>query len=83
MRSVSSNEARHHWAEPLDAVRSEPVTISRRGRDVAAVVDVDFYRRAVEALEDAEDVAAAKAARQENEPTVSHEALMAELGIEV
>jgi prevent-host-death family protein len=83
MRSVPSNEARQHWAELLDAVRSEPVSISRRGRDVAAVVDIAFYRRAVEALEDAEDVEAAKAARQEDEPTVSHEALLAELGIEV
>ncbi|MGF9660857.1 type II toxin-antitoxin system prevent-host-death family antitoxin [Arthrobacter crystallopoietes] len=83
MRSVPSNEARQHWAELLDAVRSEPVSISRRGRDVAAVVDIAFYRRAVEALEDAEDVEGAKAARQENEPTVSHEALLAELGIEV
>jgi prevent-host-death family protein len=83
MRSVPSNEARQHWAELLDAVRSEPVSISRRGRDVAAVVDIAFYRRAVEALEDAEDVEAAKAARQENEPTVSHEALLVELGIEV
>jgi len=83
MRSVPSNEARQHWAELLDAVRSEPVSISRRGRDVAAVVDIAFYRRAVEALEDAEDVEAAKAARQENEPTVSHEALLEELGIEV
>ncbi|WP_043845765.1 type II toxin-antitoxin system prevent-host-death family antitoxin [Crystallibacter crystallopoietes] len=83
MRSVPSNEARQHWAELLDAVRSEPVSISRRGRDVAAVVDIAFFRRAVEALEDAEDIEAAKTARQETEPTVSHEALLAELGIEV
>lgn len=83
MKSLSSNEARQHWAELLDAVGSEPVYISRRGREVAVVVDIAFFRRAVEALEDAEDVAAAQAAREENEPTVSHEELLAELGIEV
>jgi len=49
---------------------------------VAVVVDPDFFERAVEALEDAEDVAAARAARTEPEPTVTHEELLRELGIE-
>jgi antitoxin StbD len=82
MTTTTSNEARTHWAELIDGVRLEPVHITRRGRPVAVVVDPDFYARAVEALEDAEDVAAARAARAEGGPMVTHEELLRELGIE-
>ncbi len=82
MTTTTSNDARTHWAELIDGVRSEPVHITRRGRPVAVVVDPDFFERAVEALEDAEDVAAARAARTESGPTVTHEELLRELGIE-
>jgi prevent-host-death family protein len=82
MVTTSSNDARIHWAELLDNVRSEPVHINRRGRAVAVLVDPDFYERALEALEDAEDLAAARAAREDNEPLVSHEDLRRELGID-
>ncbi|UNK45200.1 type II toxin-antitoxin system Phd/YefM family antitoxin [Arthrobacter sulfonylureivorans] len=82
MAFTSSNEARTHWAELLDNVRSEAVHINRRGRTVAVLVDPDFYERAVEALEDAEDLAAARAAREDNEPLISHEELRRELGLD-
>ncbi|WAH99098.1 type II toxin-antitoxin system Phd/YefM family antitoxin [Arthrobacter sp. MMS18-M83] len=82
MTTTTSNEARTHWAELIDGVRVEPVHITRRGRPVAVMVDPEFYERAVQALEDAEDVAAARAARSEDEPTVTHEELLRELGIE-
>jgi prevent-host-death family protein len=82
MAFTSSNEARTHWAELLDNVRSEAVHISRRGRTVAVLVDPDFYERAVEALEDAADLAAARAAREDNEPLISHEELRRELGLD-
>jgi len=83
MTTTTSNEARMHWAELIDGVRSEPVHITRRGRAVAVVVDPDFYERAVEALEDAEDVAAARAARADEGPTITHEELLRDLGIGV
>lgn len=83
MVTTSSDEARIHWAELLDNVRSGPVHINRRGRAVAVLVDPDFYERALEALEDVADLAAARAARENNEPLVSHEDLKRELGIDV
>ena len=50
----------------LDAAQGEPVTISSRGpRRRAVVVSPDFYDRAVQALEDGEDIRAAAATRQE------------------
>jgi prevent-host-death family protein len=82
MASITSNDARIRWGELLDTVRSEPVHITRRGRDVAVLVSSDFYSRATEALEDAEDLAAIEASRESNEPTVTHEELMRELGLE-
>lgn len=45
------------------------------------VVSPDFYDRAVQALEDIEDIRAAAAARQED-GAISHEDLKAELGLD-
>lgn len=82
MTVTTANEARTHWAELIDGVRQEPVHITRRGRPVAVVVDPDFYERALAALEDAEDLADARAAKTETEPRVTHAELLSELGIE-
>lgn len=45
------------------------------------LVSQDFFERAIQALEDAADLAAVSAARDDNEPTVTHEELMRELGL--
>lgn len=82
MTVTTANEARMHWSELIDAVRQEPVHITRRGRPVAVVVDPDFYERAVAALEDAEDLADTHTAKTETEPRVTHAELLRELGIE-
>ncbi len=81
MARFSSNDARVRWAALLDEVRTEAVHVTRRGRDVAVLVDPDFYERALVALEDAADIAAAQAARADDAPTVIHEELLRELGI--
>jgi antitoxin StbD len=81
MAVKNANDARTHWAEILDQVRDEPVHIERRGREVAVVVSPAFFARAVAALEDIEDVAAAETAL-EDEELVSHEQLMRDLGLE-
>ncbi|TAL41511.1 MAG: type II toxin-antitoxin system prevent-host-death family antitoxin [Salinibacterium sp.] len=81
MASAASNDARIRWSELLDTARTEPVHITRRGRDVAVLVSQDFFERAIQALEDAADLAAVSAARDDNEPTVTHEELMRELGL--
>ncbi|MFC8041867.1 type II toxin-antitoxin system Phd/YefM family antitoxin [Paenarthrobacter sp. NPDC057355] len=82
MTVTTANEARTHWSELIDAVREEPVHITRRGRPVAVVVDPGFYERAVAALEDAEDLADARSAKAEIEARVTHAELLRELGIE-
>lgn len=78
----NSNDARTQWAEMIEQVRDEPVHIQRRGRAVAVLVSPDFFVRAVDALEDIGDIAAAETALADDEPLVSHADLMRELGIE-
>lgn len=63
----------------------EPVSLMKRGKRVAVVVDADEFDRLVELAEDAEDAQAAEAARREIEETgalpVPWEDVKAELGL--
>ena len=54
--------------------------LSRGSRRRAVVVSPEFFDRALQALEDQVDMKAAAAARREND-SISHEDLMAELGL--
>ncbi|KZO60231.1 MULTISPECIES: type II toxin-antitoxin system Phd/YefM family antitoxin [Dietzia] len=72
---------RAHQSELLDAAQRAPVEILSRGsRRRAVVVSPEFFDRALQALEDQVDMKAAAAARREND-SISHEDLMAELGL--
>ena len=72
---------RAHQSELLDAAQRAPVEILSRGsRRRAAVVSPEFFDRALQALEDQVDMKAAAAARREDD-SISHEDLMAELGL--
>ena len=65
----------------LDAAQREPVTILSRGPRRRVVVSPDFYDRAVQTLEDGEDIRAAAAARQEA-GGVSHEEFTSDLELD-
>ena len=65
MTSISAAEARRQWSETIDAARRAPVAITRNGRDAVVLMDAKLAKRALAALEDAEDVAAVDAARAE------------------
>jgi PHD/YefM family antitoxin component YafN of YafNO toxin-antitoxin module len=80
--TVSSDSARANWSRTLDWAQREPVTITYRGRVRAVIVDPTWFARARQALEDAEDLAAAEAALASSDPLVSHEGLKRELGFE-
>lgn len=86
MTDVSATVARQRWAETLDSARREPVRVLSHGRAVAVVMDPELAERALQALEDAEDMAAvdrALAATEAGEPTYSLKDVAAELGIEL
>ena len=66
MANLSTSEARDHLSEIVNRVAygGERVVLSRRGKDLAAVVSVEDLAR-LEALEDASDIAAAQEALTE------------------
>ena len=67
MSDMTATDARERFSEALVASSREPVFITRHGKRVAALVTTEFYERAIEALEDAEDIAAARAALDEED----------------
>lgn len=84
MKSIPATAARQRWAETMDDARRSPAVITEHGRETVMLMDIHLGRRALQALEDAEDAveaAAAQAAIDGGEATVSLEALAQELGI--
>ena len=81
MSDMTATDAREHFSEALAASSREPVFITRHGKRVAALVTAEFYDRAIEALEDAEDIASARAALDEEGPSIPWEVVKADLGL--
>ncbi len=82
MTSTTLSDFRAHQSRILDDAQREPVEILSRGkRRRAVVVSPEFFDRAVQALEDQTDTRGASEARGES-GSVSHEDLMAELGLD-
>lgn len=80
MTSVTLSEFRGRQSDYIATAQREPVEITSRGARVrAVVVSPEFYRRALQALEDQADVEAATRARQER-GGVSHDELVEEIG---
>lgn len=80
IKSVTSSEFRKTQSQLLEEAQRTPVVITSRGsRARAVVVSPAFFARAVEALEDLEDIRAAEIARQES-AEISFEDLKKELG---
>jgi prevent-host-death family protein len=81
MSEITATDAREHFSDALATATREPVFITRHGRRIAALVTADFYERAVEALEDAEDIAAARAALEDDGESIPWEVVKADLGL--
>ena len=85
MKTIPATRARQQWAQTLDEAKKAPVAITEHGRETVVVMDADLSRRALGALEDAEDAreAAEILARIEvgQELTYTMAEVAAELGI--
>lgn len=82
MSTTTSSKFRNEQSRYLEIAQNEPVKILSRGtRPRAVVVSVDFYERAIAAMEDADDARAAEAARREGDE-ITHEELKKVLDIE-
>jgi len=80
MMTMSVAEARQNLASLLDETVHQPVTIERRGRAAAVVVDPQEFERMREALEDLDDIAAFDVAMAEEGDNLPWEQAKADLG---
>lgn len=80
MSIVSVADARNHFSDVIDRAKSEAVFIERRGQRAAVVVSPEHYERMLEALEDAEDVAAFDEAMAEEGPNIPWAQVKVDLG---
>lgn len=81
MLTASLAEFRNRQSSYITAAQREPVELrSRSTTRRAVVVSPEFFDAALAALEDQADIRAAAAARQDPE-RITHEDLMAELGL--
>lgn len=86
MTEVSVTEARNRLSHIVDEARvsHNPVFLTQRGRRVAAIIDAADLEQLIEAAEDAQDVTAARAAREAidgGEPTIPWEQVKKDLGL--
>lgn len=80
MSIVSVADARKHLSDVIVRSKSGAVFIERRGQRAAVVVSPEQYERMLEALEDAEDVAAFDEAMAEEGPNIPWAQVKADLG---
>ena len=80
MSRFSVADARNKLSDAIDQSQSEAVFIERRGKLAAVMVSPQQYERMVEALEEAEDVAAFDEALAEEGSNIPWEQAKADLG---
>ena len=68
MSIVSVADARNHFSDVIERSKTEAVFIERRGHRAAVVVSPERYEQMLEALEEAEDIAAFDEAMAEEAP---------------
>ena len=77
---MNISAARDNLPEVVELARTEAVFLERYGRRAVVLVSPERYERLMEALEDAEDVAAFDAAMNEEGPNIPWEQAKADLG---
>jgi prevent-host-death family protein len=82
MSEMPISEARDHLGELVSKAEHahERIVLTRHGKAVAAVISIDDLR-ALEAVEDNADLAAAREALTSTEPRVPHRDVLVEFGL--
>ncbi len=80
MAIVRVTDARAQFPDLLSTAQTEAVFLERRGKAEAVVISVAQYERMMDALEEAEDIAAYDAALAEGGTALPWEQVKAELG---
>jgi prevent-host-death family protein len=82
MATTRVTDARARFPDLLSTAQTEAVFLERRGKVEAVVVSLAQYERMMDALEEAEDIAAFDAALAEEGENIPWEQVVAELGWE-
>ena len=77
---INVSEARDRIAEVIDTAQSEAVVLERYGRPAAVIVSMARYQELLDALEEAEDVAAFDLAMAEEGENIPWDQVKADLG---
>ncbi len=80
MSTIRVTDARAQFPDLLSTAQTEAVFLERRGKVEAVVVSPEQYERMMDALEEAEDIAAFDAALAEGGAAIPWEQVKAELG---
>jgi antitoxin Phd len=80
MSIVSVADARNNFSEMITQSRTEAVFIERRGQQAAVLISPEQYERMLDALEEAEDVAAFDEAMAEEGPNIPWAQVKSDLG---
>lgn len=78
--AISIADARKNFSDLIDRSKTEAVFIERLGQRAAVVISLDRYGQMLEALEEAEDVAAFDEAMAEQDPNILWTQAKADLG---
>lgn len=80
MATMNISKARDNLPAAVELARTEAVFLERYGRKAAVLVSPERYELLIDALEDAEDIAAFDAAMAEEGPNIPWEQAKADLG---
>ena len=80
MAVMNISAARDNLPEVVETARTEAVVLERYGRPAAVIISPEYYEVLLNALEDAEDVAAFDEAMTEEGPNIPWEQVKADLG---
>jgi antitoxin Phd len=80
MAKMAVSEAREKLAEAVDTAQTEVVFLERYGKPAAVLISPARYEELLEALEDAEDIAAFDAAIADGGSAIPWEQVLADLG---
>ena len=78
--TYSMAEARNRFADLIDEAQTQAVVIERRGKRAAVMLSPDYYEQLLEALEDAQDVAAFDEAIAAEGPNIPWDQVKIDLG---
>jgi prevent-host-death family protein len=80
MPNVSVADARNNFSDMITQSQTEPVFIERRGQQAAVMISPEHYERMLDALEEAEDIAAFDEAMSEEGANIPWGQVKADLG---